>query len=332
LKRSVLFVALTLSGIASAQPTATEFQALRKKHGIQVTQPVSVLDKFVGAKIMEITGTIKGTFSTPDFTGVLMEHKVDDTIALETDAIPEWVFMRELKARAIIRAERKEELGGLRCVLIALAPAELVPDLVPASSKPVTKTGTSKQAAANRGKRPAASRGTIGRSSAPRSWSMGRSEVLPYYVNFVRQQNPRLSEKEATRIADNIIGYCLAYGVDARLIMAIVLVESGFNPTAVSSKGAAGLGQLMPGTAGDLGVNNRFHIEQNVYGMVRLIRQHLEKYTKETGDPNRAMQLALAAYNAGAGAVKKYNGIPPYKQTVNYVKKVSEIYRKLTGG
>ena len=160
---------------------------------------------------------------------------------------------------------------------------------------------------------------------------MGRSEVLPYYVDFVRRQNRNLSEREATRIADNIIGYCLAYGVDARLIMAIVMVESGFDPNAVSVKGAGGLGQLMPGTAGDLGVRNRFNIEENVYGMVRLMRKHLETYIKQTGDANKGLQLALAAYNAGPGAVKKYGGIPPYSQTVNYVKKVSQIYKALTG-
>jgi len=329
--RALLLLTALITSVAAAQPTAAEYLAQRKRYGITETVGVQVLDKFVGAKFLEIKGAVKGTFSSPEHAGVLIERTKDDTIALEIETIPEWVFMRELPARAIIRAERTEEYGGLRCTLIAIAPAELVPDLViKKPTPPAAKAKATAKAPSRSGGRRIPST-PLSRSAPPRSWTLPRSEVLPYYVQFVRNQNRRLSEREATRIAENIIGHCLSHGVDARLIMAIVLVESGFDPFAVSSAGAKGLGQLMPGTASDLGVSNRFNIEENVYGMVKLMRKHLETYIRQTGDSGRGMQLALAAYNAGPGAVKKYGGIPPYKQTINYVKKITSIYATLTG-
>jgi soluble lytic murein transglycosylase-like protein len=219
--------------------------------------------------------------------------------------------------------------------LIFASPIGLVPDLKPPApvkaaskppAKPVSKSGrTTKPAAsrsANRAIRPSENIGRV---------SLAESQALPYYVAFVRSQNPSLSEAAATKIARNVIYQCVTQGVDARLVMAVVLVESGFDPFAVSKSGARGLGQLMSGTASDLGVDNRFDIEQNVYGMVRYLRKQLETYIRQTNDHGKALQLALAAYNAGPGAVKKYGGIPPYRETVNYVRKITAIYAKLCG-
>lgn len=110
------------------------------------------------------------------------------------------------------------------------------------------------------------------------------------------------------------------YGVDSRLVEAVIQTESNFDPYAVSSAGAEGLMQLMPDTAESLGVSNSLDPEQNVDGGVKLLRQLLNSYG---GD----VSLALAAYNAGPGAVKKYDGIPPYQETQAYVQRVLAAYK-----
>jgi soluble lytic murein transglycosylase-like protein len=110
------------------------------------------------------------------------------------------------------------------------------------------------------------------------------------------------------------------HGLDPDLVVAVVAVESGFRPEAVSPKGALGLMQLMPKTAEALGVENALDPVQNLEGGARHLGQLLTLYG---GDLTRA----LAAYNAGEGAVHRHGGVPPYRETRAYVKKVIERYR-----
>lgn len=109
------------------------------------------------------------------------------------------------------------------------------------------------------------------------------------------------------------------HGIPEQLIRAIIRVESGYNPRAVSRKGARGLMQLMPETALVLGVRDSFNPRQNIDGGVRHLRGLIERF-----DSN--LRLALAAYNAGEQAVLTYRGIPPYQETRDYVNRVLELF------
>ena len=112
---------------------------------------------------------------------------------------------------------------------------------------------------------------------------------------------------------------CNRFGVDPSLVHAIVKVESDFNPFAISRKGAMGLMQLMPQTANTMNVRNTFSPDENVEGGVKYLRYLLDRYEGN-------ISLALAAYNAGETAVKKWGTIPPYPETQNYVQRIMRIY------
>jgi soluble lytic murein transglycosylase-like protein len=154
--------------------------------------------------------------------------------------------------------------------------------------------------------------------------------VVPIYADFIVRTNSRVRREDAEKIAEAVIRWSLHFGLDPRLVMAVALTESTFNHSTRSHAGAMGLLQLMPGTARYVGVNNAWDLEQNVYGGVKYLREQLDYFIPRHGQ-ERGFILAIAAYNAGPGAVRRFNGVPPYRETQNYVERVTRRYRMLTG-
>ncbi len=150
------------------------------------------------------------------------------------------------------------------------------------------------------------------------------------YINLNRYQgvtnNSRLGNiTDRVKINKLIDEYSQKYGLDSDFVKAVVKQESGFNEKATSKCGAMGLMQLMPGTAKALNVNDPYNARDNIEGGVKYLKGLMDRFD---GD----MKLALAAYNAGPNAVKKYNGIPPYNETQNYVKNIMSMYQRIQSG
>jgi hypothetical protein len=129
---------------------------------------------------------------------------------------------------------------------------------------------------------------------------------------------PSLPFAKNPRINEAVEQAAQQYGLDPLLVHAVIQVESGYNPYAISHAGAQGLMQLMPATARSLGVRNSFDVEENIRAGVRHLKELKETYKDD--------RLALAAYNAGAGAVDKYRWIPPYPETQEYVYNVGKQF------
>ncbi|MFN2528892.1 MAG: lytic transglycosylase domain-containing protein [Candidatus Baltobacteraceae bacterium] len=148
------------------------------------------------------------------------------------------------------------------------------------------------------------------------------------YAQALRAFNPALDGRTSLVFADRVISEADSQGLDARLLVALIAVESSWHPQAVSSAGALGLGQLMPSTAAGLSVDPH-DAQQNIRAVAIHLRSLLDRYSRY--DIQTRYELTLSAYNAGAGAVEKYGGVPPYAQTRNYVRSVISLWRRLAG-
>jgi soluble lytic murein transglycosylase-like protein len=184
-----------------------------------------------------------------------------------------------------------EALSRIAEIQAAIAPPQAAPAVAPAGAF----AGELQSAQATPGTAVANSLSSLGAAAAPGD----AGSIPPDLAPLVRQA-------------------AQANGVDPALVAAVARAESGFNPTAVSPAGAQGLMQLMPGTARGLGVTDPFDPAQSLNGGASYLRAQLDRF----GDP----ALALAAYNAGPGAVSRAGGIPPYAETQAYVQRVLGYY------
>jgi hypothetical protein len=150
------------------------------------------------------------------------------------------------------------------------------------------------------------------------------AQQLTTFSKLIRRSNRGIDEATAEKIAYGVLKKSPRYGIDPRLVFALLARESNFNTRAISPMGALGLGQLMPGTAQGLGVIDPFDIFQNIEGTVQYLAAQLNRF-------NGNVSYALAAYNAGPGNVLRFGGIPPFQETQNYVRLINVRYQQLTG-
>jgi soluble lytic murein transglycosylase-like protein len=158
---------------------------------------------------------------------------------------------------------------------------------------------------------------------------LAAAALVVLYAHALRTFNPALNGPTAVALAETTLREADAQGLDARLLVALIAIESSWDPQAVSRAGARGLGQLMPATADGLGVDPDDPL-QNIHGVAVHLRSLLDRYAALA--PSERTIDALAAYNAGAGAVEKYGGVPPYPETQAYVRDVISLWRRLAGG
>jgi hypothetical protein len=160
--------------------------------------------------------------------------------------------------------------------------------------------------------------------------------VFPIYRNQISELNGNLSDAELDKITSCLLKYSEYNGIDPRLMMAMIIAESGFDIHSTSRTGAMGLGQLMPETAAGLSVTDPYDIEQNIAASAHILRGRLDQYGGAPANggeiPADQLKLVMAAYNAGPGAVAKFHGVPPYAETQHYVAKVEALYRTMCAG
>ena len=149
------------------------------------------------------------------------------------------------------------------------------------------------------------------------------SKGVSHFTNVPTSSNYRLYIRERPAKSSYITEASKKHGVSFPLLKAIINVESDFNPKAVSTAGALGLMQIMPANIRKLRIRDPFNPRENIMGGTRYLKELLQRY-------NGKLPLALAAYNAGPTMVDRYNGIPPIKETENYVRKVMKSYNILS--
>ncbi len=334
---------LILSWALAQAQELEPYLKLRQQHKIQSLTPIAGLELAVGSRVLEVEGMIRGSVASGDQRSILLEASPNRSIVVQISEGHDWLTRGQFRIRAIVRVTRQSELVSPEYQLLG-AVYESVFRRWEASPK--AQQASSSPAKPPQKATPPARGNTSSRGNPPKrnphpnltitdwqQFAQNLDAYVPVYADAIQHFNRRLPRAQAEQIARAILYFSAQHGVDPRFIMAIVLVESGFNPNATSPKGAMGLGQLMPGTARGLGVVDPYDPIQNLEATVRLVRGHLVKYWNQTGDPNGwdHVILALAAYNAGSGAVRRHGGVPPYKETQNYIRKVISVYKRLCG-
>jgi len=317
---------LTSAGAAGAASRADEYLALRTSLGATSPRLSALKDSlpaYIG-RTVELRGTVNGIAKCGESLAFILNCD-GQSVVVKVPADPPACLANGNTIRALVKIgpESVASLSDLYLERAAYDYDVSAREKQLASKPKAKQTASAPQSRGERSSQASAPPWPLASRGGNPSLAARIREIYEPYRKAIARFNPRLSDQELDAITKSILAYSARYGIDPRLVVALILVESGFRLDATSPKGAMGLGQLMPSTARGLGVSNAYDPVQNIEGSVKLMRGHLEKY----GD----LSLALSAYNAGPGAVSKYNGVPPYRETQNYIRKVSQVYRAFCG-
>jgi soluble lytic murein transglycosylase-like protein len=314
---TALAVGILLSG-ALSHPAFGSSEAEYEK-SIARLRPIEVVSgpqvkqarRAESGRALEVSGIIQGIFASGDERMILLQLVDETTVEIECDGSPEEAHPRA-RVRCLVEPAEPHPTARLRLVDITWdkTPIELLREAARAALKfPPTDPKEIARSAAEL------------RRSHPMPGQAGDPSIVCKLA--IAHLNPRLGPREVDNIADSIIKYSAKYSLDPYLVVAVIAAESRFNPKARSYKGAMGLGQLMPATAAAHNVDAYDPIA-NLHVAVRILRRNLDKYHND-------WNKALAAYNAGVGAVDRHKGVPPYRETREYLWRIYEYWCWLKG-
>ncbi|MCX6345980.1 MAG: lytic transglycosylase domain-containing protein [Armatimonadetes bacterium] len=328
----IIMFACSLPALAVSQVDVNEYVALRKKCSAASVKDAQANAACYIGKVIEIRGKVVGLLSRANGCSVILSTERDGSYVVDSDTLPDDNPGAELACLVNVGEGSQHSLSDLKLKAFTY-------EVFLKRKEEAWRQNAAAAEARKRAVRQPVSRSRTGSAARGTSQNGGKTmsvdEFIRVYRDAIKGFNKKLTDKQADTIARSVLGYSAQYKIDPRLVCAVILTESRFRIEATSHAGAQGLGQLMPGTAAGMGVKDSYDPVQNVYGCVRYIKGVLERITgkHEWNELTyEDLSLALAAYNAGPGAVKKHGGIPPYRETQNYVKRVISTYKQLCGG
>ena len=296
-------------------------------------------------RVIEVSASVTGQVASGSDRTVLLQIGQQSLATMLPPSLHDalWIEVdRPLRALFIVDAKSKDSIR-----MIAAAPemdavaAERQEALEAAAtpqtsrSMPYSRDGRGDEAVAGVGAGSNTSYDDDGGHANPALPPRARS-VFGAYHKAIRGFNHRLSDDEIDTITNSVLYFSAQNDVDPRLIVAMIIAESDFDIYSHSHAGAMGLGQIMPDEARRYGCTDPYDPEQNIATAVKILRGHLDKYGGAPANagkiPYSQIRLVMAAYNAGPGAVHKYHGVPPYRETQHYVERVATLYQEMCAG
>lgn len=371
MNRTIRRIAIALSlvpALGFAQVPVDEYLKARKSYGISLPASAQELKGFVGTKVVEVRVLVKGVITSRTDT-VMTEAQDGLKLNITCDPAPEYLKKSQTLVRLLVRVSRKSEISDLTSELVmigddaALEPidartrASLEKVSAPRSTGSTTsRSGTRFRNDVAPSQTPSLS-GPIGsvRDQVVRSNDSGivvnppvptntqpdvsapavpasMQEVVRAYTGYILSVNRKLDPATAQQWASYIIRFANESNLDARLMLALIKTESDFRPNLTSHKGAMGLAQLMPDEARRFGLSSAYDPAQNIQTSCKLLSEGIAKYRAKGYNEWDSIVLALAGYNAGHGAVRKFKyQIPPYRETQGYVRKITTLYKQFIG-